>query len=145
MWQCMWTCSTHQKAKSLLSLLLFIFSGFFKLISISLFWIHYSTMPLSSNSNSFAILYANCLTHLYPYIWIQFFLHLELEKLKPILLDHGKSKRVPEKHLFLLYWLCQSLWLCGSQSTVENSERDGITRPPDLPLEKPICRSGSSS
>ena len=30
------------------------------------------------------------------------------------LLDHGKSKRVPEKHLFLLYWLCQSLWLCGS-------------------------------
>ena len=24
-------------------------------------------------------------------------------------LDHGKSKRVPEKHLFLLYWLCQSL------------------------------------
>jgi len=25
------------------------------------------------------------------------------------LLDHGKSKRVPEKHLFLLYRLCQSL------------------------------------
>ena len=24
-------------------------------------------------------------------------------------LDHGKSKRVPEKHLFLLYRLCQSL------------------------------------
>ena len=34
-----------------------------------------------------------------------------------ILLDHKKSKRVPEKHLFLLYWLCQSLWLCGSQQT----------------------------
>ena len=31
------------------------------------------------------------------------------------LLDHGKSKRIPEKHLFLLYWLCQSLWLCGLQ------------------------------
>ena len=29
--------------------------------------------------------------------------------------DHRKSKRFPEKHLFLLYWLCQSLWLCGSQ------------------------------
>ena len=25
-------------------------------------------------------------------------------------LDHRKSKRVPEKHLFLLYWLCQRLW-----------------------------------
>ena len=32
-------------------------------------------------------------------------------------LDHGKSKRVPDKHIFLLYWLCQSLWLCGSQQT----------------------------
>ena len=32
-----------------------------------------------------------------------------------------KSKRVPEKHLFLLCWLCQSLWLCGSHETVENS------------------------
>ena len=30
-------------------------------------------------------------------------------------LDHQKSKRVPEKHLFLLYWLCQSLWVCGPQ------------------------------
>ena len=27
----------------------------------------------------------------------------------------------------------------------ENSERDGNTRPPDLLLEKPICRSGSNS
>ena len=29
-------------------------------------------------------------------------------------------------------------------TTVENSERDGNTRPPDLPLEKPVCRSGSN-
>ena len=50
-----------------------------------------------------------------------------------------------EKHLFLLYWLCQSFWLCGSQQIVENSERDGNTRPLDLPLEKPVCRSGSNS
>ena len=56
-----------------------------------------------------------------------------------------KKARVPGKHLFLLYWLCQSLWLCGSQYTVENSEGDGNTRPPDLPLEKPICRSGRNS
>ena len=27
----------------------------------------------------------------------------------------------------------------------ENSERDGNTRPPDLPLEKFVCRSGSKS
>ena len=28
---------------------------------------------------------------------------------------------------------------------LENSERDGNTRPPDLPLEKPVCRSGRNS
>ena len=26
-----------------------------------------------------------------------------------------EKARVPEEHLFLLYWLCQSLWLCASQ------------------------------
>ena len=35
--------------------------------------------------------------------------------------------------------------LCSSQQTLENSERDGNTRPPDLTLEIPICRSGSIS
>ena len=28
---------------------------------------------------------------------------------------------------------------------LENSERDGNTRPPDLPLEKSVCKSGSNS
>ena len=28
---------------------------------------------------------------------------------------------------------------------LENSERDGNTRPPDLPLEKSVCMSGSNS
>ena len=27
----------------------------------------------------------------------------------------------------------------------ENSSRDGNSRPPDLPLEKSVCRSGSNS
>ena len=56
-----------------------------------------------------------------------------------------EKARVPEKHLFLLYWLCQSLWLCGSQQTVENSSRGGNTRLPDLALKKLVCRSGSNS
>ena len=67
----------------------------------------------------------------------------EVKLLPP--LDYQKSKRVPEKHLFLLYWLSQCLWLCGSQQTVTNSSRDGNTRPPDLPLEKSVCKSGSKS
>ena len=56
-----------------------------------------------------------------------------------------KGKRVPEKCLLLLYWLCQSLWLCGSQQTVENSSRDENTRPPDLLPEKSVCRLRSNS
>ena len=35
--------------------------------------------------------------------------------------------------------------LCGSPQTVGNSERDGNSRPLDLPLEKSVCRSGSPS
>ena len=41
-------------------------------------------------------------------------------------LDHRERKKVPEKHLLLLYWLCQSLWLCGSQQTVENLQEMGV-------------------
>ena len=32
---------------------------------------------------------------------------------------------------------------CVVHNKLENSERDGNTRPPNLPLEKPVCRSGS--
>ena len=34
---------------------------------------------------------------------------------------------------------------CVDHNKLENSERDGNSRPPDLPLEKPVCRSGSNS
>ena len=34
---------------------------------------------------------------------------------------------------------------CVDRNKLENSERDGNTRPPDLSLEKPVCRSGSNS
>ena len=68
------------------------------------------------------------------------------------LLQHcclGRRFRLPWYWMFclgnLLYWLCHSLWLCESQKTVENSERDGNIRPPNVPLEKSVCRSGSNS
>ena len=34
---------------------------------------------------------------------------------------------------------------CVDHNKLENSEGDGNTRSPDLPLEKPLCRSGSNS
>ena len=33
---------------------------------------------------------------------------------------------------------------CVDHKKLENSSRDGNTRPPDLLLEKPVCRSGSN-
>ena len=34
---------------------------------------------------------------------------------------------------------------CMDHNKLENSERDGHTRPPDLPPGKSVCRSGSNS
>ena len=60
------------------------------------------------------------------------------------LLDHQKSKRIPEKRLVLLYWLRQSLD-CLDHNKLENSSRDRNTRAPDLPPEKSVWSSRSSS
>ena len=77
---------------------------------------------------------------------LHYFTKAEEPEIKlPTSVGSSKSKGVPEKHLFLFYWLCQSLWLCGSQQTVENSPEDGNSRPPYLPPEKSVCRSRSNS
>ena len=39
----------------------------------------------------------------------------------PISVGLSKKQESSRKYLLLLYWLCQSLWLCGSQQTLENS------------------------
>ena len=44
--------------------------------------------------------------------------------------DHHKLLKILEKE---------------KKKTFENSSRDGNTRPPDLPSEKSVCRSGSNS
>ena len=48
-----------------------------------------------------------------------------------------KKKRVPEKHLLLLYWLPQSLWLCGSQQMWKILKEMGI--PDHLSASWEIC------
>ena len=53
-----------------------------------------------------------------------------------------KSSRKPSTSDLLTMPKPLTVWIttnCG------NSERDGNTRPPDLPLEKSVCRSGSNS
>ena len=40
---------------------------------------------------------------------------------------------------------CAKAFDCVDHNKLKNSEKDGNTRPPDLPLEKSVCRSGSNS
>ena len=56
-----------------------------------------------------------------------------------------KKARKFQKNIYFCFIDYAKAFDCGSQQTVENSERDGNTRPPDLPLEKSVYRSGSNS
>ena len=50
-----------------------------------------------------------------------------------------------QKNIYFCFIDYTKAFDCVDHKKLENSERDGNTRPPDLPLEKPICRSGSNS
>ena len=50
-----------------------------------------------------------------------------------------------QKNIYLCFIDYAKAFECVDHNKLENSERDGNTRPPDMTLEKPICRSGSNS
>ena len=50
-----------------------------------------------------------------------------------------------QKNIYFYFIDYAKAFDCVDHNKLENSERDGNTRPLDLPLEKPICRSGSNS
>ena len=50
-----------------------------------------------------------------------------------------------QKNIYFCFIDYAKAFDCVDHNTVENSERDGNTRPPDLSLEKSLCRSGSNS
>ena len=50
-----------------------------------------------------------------------------------------------QKNIYFCFIDYAKAFDCVDHNELENSERDGNTRPPDLPLEKPVCRSGSNS
>ena len=56
-----------------------------------------------------------------------------------------KKAREFQKNIYFCFIDYAKDFDCASQLTVENSEGDGHTRPSDLPLEKPVCRSGSNN
>ena len=56
-----------------------------------------------------------------------------------------KKAREFQKNIYFRFIDYAKAFDCVDHNQLENSERDGNTRPPDLPLEKPVRRSGNNS
>ena len=75
--------------------------------------------------------------------------NLDLEKVEepeiklPTSIGSSKKKRVPKKNYFCFIDYAK-VFDCVNHSKLDNSERDGRTRSPDLPPEKSVRRSGSN-
>ena len=50
-----------------------------------------------------------------------------------------------QKNIYFCFINYAKAFDCVGHNKLENSSRDGNTRPPDPPLEKSVCRSGSNS
>ena len=50
-----------------------------------------------------------------------------------------------QKNIYFCFIDYAKTFDCVDHNKLENSERDGNTRPPYLPPEKPVCRSRSNS
>ena len=50
-----------------------------------------------------------------------------------------------QKNIYFCFIDYAKAFDCVDHNKLENSERDGNTRPPDLPLEKSVCWAGSNS
>ena len=56
-----------------------------------------------------------------------------------------EKARVFQKNIYFCFIDYAKAFDCVDHNKLENSESDGSTRPPDLPLDKSVCRSGSNS
>ena len=56
-----------------------------------------------------------------------------------------EKARELQKNIYFCFTDYAKAFDCVDHNKLENSSRDGNTRPSDLPLEKSVCRSGSNS
>ena len=56
-----------------------------------------------------------------------------------------KARQFQKKKIYFCFIDYAKAFDCRSQQTVENSSRDGTTRPPYLPPEKSVCKSRNNS
>ena len=57
----------------------------------------------------------------------------------------NENAREFQKNIYFCFIDYTKAFDCVDHNKLENSERDGNTRPPDLPLEKSVCKSGNNS
>ena len=55
--------------------------------------------------------------------------------------ESSKKKTKQNKNIYFCFIDYAKAFDCMDHNKLENSERGGNTRPPDLLLEKPVCRS----
>jgi len=60
----------------------------------------------------------------------------------PLIIEKAREL---QKNIYFCFIDYAKAFDCVDHNRLGNSERHGDTRPPDLPLEKPVCRSGSNS
>ena len=56
-----------------------------------------------------------------------------------------KKAREFQKNIYVCFIGYSKAFDCVDHNKLWKILKDGNTRPPDLPLEKPVCRSGSNS
>ena len=56
-----------------------------------------------------------------------------------------KKARKFQKNIYFCFIDYAKTFDCVDHNKLKNSSRDGNSRPPDLPLEKSVCRSRSNS
>ena len=63
----------------------------------------------------------------------------------PTFAGSWKNQESSRKNIYFCFIDYAKAFDCVDHNQLWKSERDGNTIPPELPLEKPICRSGSNS
>ena len=86
-----------------------------------------------------------CVNHELPDVQTGFRKTEEPEIKLPTSVGSSKKAREFYKNIYFCFIDYARDFDSGSQQIMENSLRDGNTRPPDLPPEKSVCRSRSNS
>ena len=79
---------------------------------------------------------------------VQYFGHQKAEEIRYQIANSCwimEKAREFQKNIYFCFIDDAKAFDCVDYNKLKNSERDGNTRPPDLPLEKSVCRSGSNS